>query len=51
MMALLAWECGSHLYGPQKLEVHFHTTELEYETVKMARVNQGLRVRSALSFG
>jgi hypothetical protein len=27
-VTLLAWECGSHLYGPQKLEVYLHTTDL-----------------------
>jgi hypothetical protein len=42
MATLLAWECDSHLYGPQKLEVHLHTTELEHEAVKMAQVDQGL---------
>jgi hypothetical protein len=45
---LLAWECGSYPYIPQKLEVHLHSTELEHEVEKMARVNQGLRVESAL---
>jgi hypothetical protein len=42
MVTLLAWECGSHLYGPQKLDVHIHTTGLEHETAKMARVDQEL---------
>jgi hypothetical protein len=41
-VTLLAWKCGSHLYRPQKFEVHFHSTELEHETAKMAQVNQGL---------
>jgi hypothetical protein len=51
MVTLLAWEHGSHLYGPQKFQVHLHSTELEYETTKMAQVNQGLQVGSALSSG
>jgi hypothetical protein len=51
MATLLAWECGSHLYRPQKLKVHFHTIRLEHETAKMDRVNQGLLVGSALSCG
>jgi hypothetical protein len=51
MVTLSIWECGSHLYGPKKLEVHLHTTGPEHETVKMARVNQGLRVGSVLSSG
>jgi hypothetical protein len=42
MVALLAWECNSHLYGPQKLEVHLHTTKLEREIAKMDQVSQGL---------
>jgi hypothetical protein len=49
MVTLLAWECGSHLHGPQKLKVHLHTIGLEYETTKMARVDQRLWARSALS--
>jgi hypothetical protein len=51
METLLAWECGSHLHGPQKLEVDLHTTRPEHEAVKMARVDQGLRAGSALSYG
>jgi hypothetical protein len=42
MATLLAWECGSHLYRSQKLEVHLDSTGLEHEAMKMARVNQGL---------
>jgi hypothetical protein len=48
-VTLLAWECGSHLYGPQKLELHLHTTGPKHEIVKMARVNQGLQAESAVS--
>jgi hypothetical protein len=51
MATLLACECGTHLHGPQKLEVHLHSTELEHETAKMSQVNQGLWVGSALSSG
>jgi hypothetical protein len=42
MVTLLAWECDSHLYGAQKLEVHLHATGHEHEAGKMARVDQGL---------
>jgi hypothetical protein len=40
METLFTWECGSHLHGPQKLEVHLHATKPEHEAVKMARVDQ-----------
>jgi hypothetical protein len=40
MATLHAWEYGSHLHGPQELEVHLHATRPEYEAVKMARVDQ-----------
>jgi hypothetical protein len=36
MATLHAWECGSHLHGPQKLEVQLHTIGFERETMKMA---------------
>jgi hypothetical protein len=49
MITLLAWECSSYLYGPQKLEVHHHSTGPEHETTKMAWVDQGLQARSVLS--
>jgi hypothetical protein len=49
MAMLLAWELGSHLQGAQRLEVHRHSTGLEHGIVKMTRVDQGLRARSALS--
>jgi hypothetical protein len=42
MVTLLAWECGSHLHGPQELEVYVQSTGLEHEAAKMARVDQGL---------
>jgi hypothetical protein len=42
MATLLAWKYGSYLYGPQKFEVHLHSTGLEHETTKIIRVNQGL---------
>jgi hypothetical protein len=48
VVTLLAWECGSHFHGTQKLEVHFHTIGFEHEATKMARVDQGLQVGSAL---
>jgi hypothetical protein len=51
MTTLLAWECGSHLYRSQELEVHLHAIGPEYEVVKMARVEQGLRARGSLSSG
>jgi hypothetical protein len=50
-VTLLTWECGLNLYEPQKFEVHLHSIGLEHETMKMAQVNQGLRVGSALSSG
>jgi hypothetical protein len=37
--SLSTWECGSYLYGPQKLEVHLNPTIFEHEAVKMARVD------------
>jgi hypothetical protein len=40
MTALFAWECGSHLYWPQKLEVHVHATGPEHQVAKMAQVDQ-----------
>jgi hypothetical protein len=36
MVKLSACECGSYLYGPQKLEVYLYPTRLEYEAKKMA---------------
>jgi hypothetical protein len=42
MATLLAWEYDSYLYGPQKLEIYFHPTGLEYEAAKMAGVDQRL---------
>jgi hypothetical protein len=48
---LFAWECGSHLYGPQEIEVHLHTARPEYEVAKIAQVDQGLRVGGTLSSG
>jgi hypothetical protein len=42
MATLLAWEYDSHLNGPQKLEIYFHPSGLEYEAVKMARVDKRL---------
>jgi hypothetical protein len=49
MMTLSSWECGSYLYGPQMLEVHLYPTGFEPEVAKVARVDQRLRARSALS--
>jgi hypothetical protein len=37
-----AWECGSHLYIPQKLEVYLYPTRFEHEVKKMTRVDQRL---------
>jgi hypothetical protein len=51
MATLFAWECGSHLHGPQELEVYLHTTRPEHEAVRMAQVDQRLRVGTALSSG
>jgi hypothetical protein len=48
---LSTWECGSYLYGPQKLEVYLYPTGFEYEATKMAQVDQGLRGESSLSPG
>jgi hypothetical protein len=42
MVALFAWECGSHLYGPQDLEVYLYLARSEYEANKKAQVDQGL---------
>jgi hypothetical protein len=42
VVTLSDWECGSHLYGPQKLKVYLFPTRSEYEAKKMARVDQGL---------
>jgi hypothetical protein len=42
MATLSAWECGSHLYGPQELEVYLYPTGSKYEAKKMARVDQRL---------
>jgi hypothetical protein len=41
-VSLSTRECGSYLYGPQKLEVHLHSTGPEHEVAKVARVDQGL---------
>jgi hypothetical protein len=40
MASLSTWECGSYLYGSQKLEVHLYPTRFEHEAAKMTRVNQ-----------
>jgi hypothetical protein len=48
-MSLSTWECGSYLYGPQELEVHFYSTRPKHEAMKMARADQGLRAGSSLS--
>jgi hypothetical protein len=40
--SLSTWECGSYIYGPQKLEVQLHPTELEHEAARMAQLDQGL---------
>jgi hypothetical protein len=42
MLTLSAWECGSYLYGPEKLEVYLYLARSKYEATKMARVDQGL---------
>jgi hypothetical protein len=42
MAALSTWECGSYLYGPQKLEVHLYPTGFQYEATKVALIDQGL---------
>jgi hypothetical protein len=48
-MTLFAWGCDSHLHRPQKLKVYLHSTRPEHEIAKMARADQGLQDRSALS--
>jgi hypothetical protein len=48
MAALSAWECGSYLYGPQKLEVHIYPIGFEHEAVKVDRIDQGLCAGSSL---
>jgi hypothetical protein len=48
MATLCAWECGLHLYGPQELEIYLYPIGPEYETKKMAQVDQILLARSAL---
>jgi hypothetical protein len=35
-----AWEYGSYLYGPQKLEVDLYPTRFEHEVAKVALVDQ-----------
>jgi hypothetical protein len=47
--SLSTWECGSYLYGPQKLEVHLHSIRPKHEAMKMAQAEQGLRAGSSLS--
>jgi hypothetical protein len=49
--SLPTWECGSYLYGPQKIEVHLYLTGFEHEAAKMTRVDQRLRAGSSLSPG
>jgi hypothetical protein len=49
MVTLSIWECGSHLYQPQELEVYFYSTRFEHKAKKMAIVDQRLWARSALS--
>jgi hypothetical protein len=49
MVTLSAWKCGSHLYGPQELEVYLYPTRFEHEAKKMARVDQRLQAADALS--
>jgi hypothetical protein len=49
--SLSTWECGSYLYGQQKLEVHLYPTGFEHVVAKMARVDQRLQVGSSLSPG
>jgi hypothetical protein len=41
-MILSTWECGSHLYGPQKLEVNLYPIGFEHEAAKVAQVDQRL---------
>jgi hypothetical protein len=41
-VTLFAWKCGSHLHGPQELEVHLHATRDEHEAAEMALFDQGL---------
>jgi hypothetical protein len=50
-VTLSARKCGSHLYGPQKFEVYLYPSRSEYEAEKMARIDQGLWVGSALHPG
>jgi hypothetical protein len=40
--SLSTWECGSYLYGPQKLEVYLYPIGFEHEAVKISRFDQGL---------
>jgi hypothetical protein len=51
MATLSAWECGSHLYGLQELEVYLYPVKSEYEAKKMARIDQGLWARSVVPLG
>jgi hypothetical protein len=41
-MSLSTWECGSYLYGLQKLEVYLYPSGFKHEVAKMARVDQRL---------
>jgi hypothetical protein len=42
MATLSTGEHGSHLYRPQKLEVHLYPTRYEHETLKVAQVDERL---------
>jgi hypothetical protein len=49
MATLSTWECGSYLYGPQKLEVYLYPTGFEHATMKVARIDKGLQAGCSLS--
>jgi hypothetical protein len=51
MVSVSTWKCGSYLYGPQKLELHLHSTGPEHEIANVAQVDQRLWPGSSLSPG
>jgi hypothetical protein len=48
MATLSTWECGSRLYGPQKLELYIYPTGFEHEIAK-ARPGKANVIANVLS--
>jgi hypothetical protein len=40
MVTLSAWEYGSHLYIPQKLDIYLYPTRFDYQAANMDGVGQ-----------